>query len=156
MHRPPLALGVTCCRIMHLATGREKRHHATGAAHRARKWTSAAGPSDQNAVRGNNSTSFSEPLASLAGMQCRRSLLRNAAHLHSDLGLLTTRTNLQTGGHSTGNAKFWPPPTARARARRGSRRPCHHDFCRCHSGAVMAALIAADSASVQGYFCRQE
>eukprot|EP00966_Prymnesium_polylepis_P173584 4015578-Prymnesium_polylepis.1 len=36
----------TLCRIMPLATGREKGHHATGAATRARKRTCAAARSD--------------------------------------------------------------------------------------------------------------
>ena len=79
-------------RIMPFAMGREKGYHATGAAIRARKWTSAAAPSDPNAIGGKHSTSFSEPDASPAGLKCSQTLCAKAAHLHSEPGLFSTRT----------------------------------------------------------------
>ena len=141
MHRPPLALGVTCCRIMPLATGREKGYHGTGAATRARNRTCAAAPSDQNAVGGNPSTSFSEPGSSPPDKEVQTSLFAQAAQLHSAPGLLTARIHLHTGRHSTDVVNVQPPCAARARARRRSRRSCRHDSAVALQGAIMPPFL---------------
>ena len=114
-----------------LASGREKGYHATGTAPRVRKRTAAAGPSDQNAVGGHPSTSFSEPGSSPSDTEVRTPPFAQTAHLHSEPSLLTTRITSRPGAHPTSNMNMQPPPAARAQARRRSRRSCHHDFRSC-------------------------